>query len=176
GCVVGLDAHWLAERAGVRLYRVMYGQEYIESFANAGLAALQEYFEEAGEDLGQMAMDPAHFILELFCLKDPTFRSEQEIRISRLTCKDEDAEHQLRDPGGHIDENQSLPPLPIHCRKGRFGPTRFVKLPLSESEYCAIKSIGFGPMCSPDDQERLRQAAAELGQVEFWHSDSPLRT
>ena len=176
GCVIGLDADWLAERAGVRLYRVMYGEEYITTFANAGLEVLQSFYEEAGGNLDQMAMDPAFFVLELFCLKDPTFRSEQEIRISRLTCIDEEAEHELRDPGGHNSDEESLPPLTVHCRDGRFGPTRFVKLPLHEGEKCAIRSIGFGPMCSSEDEARVREAAKHFSDIEFWHSSSPLRT
>jgi len=176
GCVLGLDAFWLAERAGISIKRVSYDPNYLRDFVNAGLAMLQNQYEEDPEDRDELEQLATWFVLDLYAFKDPRFSSEKEVRISRLTVTDSRADHGLFDPGGHRCDGAHTPALVVQQREGRYGPVRFVELPLSEENYrSAIKSVGFSPNTEPEMQTRVIASASALGNVATWRSDIPLR-
>jgi len=137
-CVLGIDACWLAERAGVAIRRVSYDTDYLKDFVNAGLAMLQSHYENNRDDRNEFADLASMLVLDLYAFKDPRFRSEMEVRISRLTLCDSTAPYGLRDPGGHRSDRKEVPVLPIRCRQGRYGPTRFPELPLWDEEQSSV--------------------------------------
>jgi hypothetical protein len=162
GCVLGFDAIWLAERAGVAIRRVSYDPEYLREFVNAGLAMLQSHYEQNRNDREELAQLAATFVLDLYAFKDPRFHSEMEVRISRLTLTEETAPYGLREPGGHRSDGTDVPALPVQRRQGQYGPTRFVDLPLWDEELrSVIRSVGFGP------------SGARRGRMLISHSGNP---
>ncbi|MBD8875122.1 hypothetical protein [Roseibium polysiphoniae] len=176
GCVLGLDAYWLAERAGIAIRRVSYDPDYLRDFVNAGLAMLQSRYEENPEDRDELAELATWFVLDLYAFKDPRFRSEMEIRISRLTITDSKAEYGLFDSGGNRSDGDETPALAVQQREGHYGPVRFVELPLWEESYrTAVKSVGFGPNVDPGMEARVKASASALGDITNWRSDLPLR-
>ncbi|MGR9200159.1 hypothetical protein [Rhizobium leguminosarum] len=121
GCVVGIDASWLANRTGATLRRISYEPGDMRDFLNAGLLMLQGQFEEAPKDTGQLSELSAFFILDLYAFKDPRFRSEHEVRISRLAEADASTLHGLAPVVGHNDNGEELPPVPVQLFNSRFG-------------------------------------------------------
>jgi hypothetical protein len=176
GCVLGFDATWLAECAGVAIRRVSYDPDYLREFVNAGLAMLQSHYEENRDDREELAHLAAMFVMDLYAFKDPRFHSEREVRVSRLTVTEETAAYGLRDPGGRRGNGTEIPALPIQLRQGQYGPTRFVDLPLwDDGLRSTIRSVGFGPGADPDKEASVRRAAEENTDITFWKSDVPLR-
>ena len=176
GCVLGFDATWLAERASVAIRRVSYDPEYLREFVNAGLAMLQSHYEENRDNHGELAQLAAMFVTDLYSFKDPRFHSEMEVRVSRLTVTEERALYGLRDHGGHRGDGAEVPALPIQRRQGRYGPTRYIDLPLWDDEtQSAIRSVGFGPSADPDKEAFVRRAASGNTGIKFWKSSAPLR-
>ncbi|WP_157835877.1 hypothetical protein [Roseivivax marinus] len=176
GCVLGFDANWLSERAGVAIRRVSYDADYLRDFVNAGLATLQSHYEENPEDCDELAQFATMFVLDLYAFKDPRFCSEREVRISRLTLTDDTAEFGLVDPGGQRIDNQEVPALQIQQRRGAYGPTRFVELPLwDENEKPVIRSLGYGPNIDVEAEASVKDAASTHPEITQWKSDLPLR-
>ncbi|MBU3890518.1 hypothetical protein FM996_17365 [Methylosinus sporium] len=176
GCVLGFDALWLAERAGVAIRRVSYDPEYLREFVNAGLAMLQSHYEENMDDREELAQLAAMFVMDLYAFKDPRFHSEREVRVSRLTLTEKAASYGLRDPGGHRGDGTEIPALPIQLRQGQYGPTRFIDLPLwDDGLRSAIRSVGFGPIADPDKVALVKGTVEENTDITFWTSDVPLR-
>jgi hypothetical protein len=176
GCVVGIDAHWLATRAGVAIRRVCYDEANLRAFVNAGLSMLQAQYENEPENRSELEELASFFVMDLYAFKDPRFRSEAEVRISRLVVVDDAAEFGLCDPGGNRDDGRKVRALAINQRDGPYGSTRFIELPLRDSKtQTAIKSIGFGPKFDRDCEAAIRGALSETSTVQFWASDIPLR-
>ncbi|NEJ98816.1 hypothetical protein [Rhizobium ruizarguesonis] len=175
GCVVGIDASWLANRAGATLRRISYEPGDMRDFVNAGLLMLQGQYEEAPKDTGQLSELAAFFILDLYAFKDPRFRSEREVRISRLADADASTMHGLAPVVGHNDNGEELPPLPVQLFNSRFGPKRFIDLPLRYSEpRSAIRSVGLGPTATAETRKKI-VAACGCSNIDIWQSDVPLR-
>ena len=176
GCVVGIDAHWLATRAGVTIRRVCYDESDLRTFVNAGLSMLQAQYENEPENRSELEELASFFVMDLYAFKDPRFRSEAEVRISRLVIVDAAAEFGLCDPGGNRDDGRKVRALAIGQRDGPYGPTRFIGLLLGDGKtQTAIKSIGFGPKFDRDCEAAIRGALSETSPVQFWASDIPLR-
>ncbi len=175
GCVIGIDASWLENRAGVTLRRVSYEPDDMRDFVNTGLMMLQGQYEEDPEDVDQLSELAAFLILDLYSFKDPRFRSEYEVRISRLAHVDASANYGLADVVGHNDDGEDLPPLPVQLLKSRVGPKRFIDLPLRYSEpRSAIRSVGLGPTATVETRSRIAEACRD-NAIEIWQSDVPLR-
>ena len=176
GCVIGLDAHWLADRAGVAIRRVSYNPDYLRDFVNAGLGMLQDQYQDNPSDLDTLTELASFFVLDLYAFKDPRFQSEKEIRIGRLTATDESAPYCLIDPGGHRADGTGTPPLPVLRRNGPFGPVRYIDLPLqNDGQDSAIKSVGFGPSTKSACKLLVEQTVCEIPEIEIWQSDVPIR-
>jgi hypothetical protein len=176
GCVLGIDALWLAECAGVKMRRVCYEAGNLRVFVNSGLMMRQSQYEENPEDGDELEQLATMLVLDLYAFKDPRFRSEMEIRISRLTITNSSAEYGLHDPGGHRGDGTEVPALLVQQRQGRHGPTRFVELPLwDEHQISAIKSVGFGPNADAQKEALVKRAASRIPQITFWRSDVPFR-
>lgn len=176
GCVLGFDANWLHKRAGVAIRKISYDENYLRSFANSGLAMLQSHFEENRGDIDGLANLATMFILDLYCFKDPRFRSEREVRISRLTSAKDSEKFGLVDSGGHRDDGEETPALPVLRRQGAYGPVRFIELPLwDKDEAPIIRSLGFGPNIDTNSEELLRESIKESPEIKLWKSDLPLR-
>ncbi|QND42892.1 hypothetical protein HB770_19975 [Rhizobium leguminosarum bv. viciae] len=176
GCVIGFDAHWLAKRAGITLKRVSYNPTDIRDFVNAGLMMLQKQYEKSRQDLQELINLATFFILDLYAFKDPRFRSEMEIRISRLAATDADAPFGLADVVGHRDDYVDLAPLPVGSFDSRYGPKRFIDVPVSDIQTgSAIRSVGLGPKAKSSDMEAIIKACEAYPNIDVWRSDAPLR-
>ena len=176
GCVLGLDAVWLNQCAGVAMRRVSYDPKYLNDFVNSALLMLQGIFEKNPTDFGQLQELARFVVMDLYAFKDPRFRSEMEVRISRLVVTDGTAPFGLSDPGGTRTDGKAPPRLEVQQRQGRFGPTRYVDLPLGDdATRSAIKSVCLGPSLDPSDEASLRDAATGLDGIAFSKSDLPLR-
>ncbi len=86
GCVVALDAHWLNCYAGVAMRKVNYSPTYLRRFVNIGWSMLQSQYEAAPDETAELVDLSQSFVLDLYAFKHPSFRSEHEVRISRLTA------------------------------------------------------------------------------------------
>jgi len=176
GCVIGIDAHWLWERAGVAMRRVSYDPVYLSDFVNSGLMMLQEHYESNPNERAELAELATMFVLDIYAFKDPRFRSENEIRISRLTIRDQSAENGLQDQGGHRRDGSHTDTLPVQVRDGVYGETRFVALPLREDGgHSAITSLGIGPNMTADTRSMLLGLGEGREDLDVWTSDAPLR-
>ncbi len=176
GCVLGLDANWLAERIGVAIRKVSYDAEYLREFVNSGLAMLQAHYEEAPTDREGLRELAAMFVLDLYAFKDPRFCSEREVRVSRLTLTDHAAEFGLVDFGGHDIHGYATPALSVKQRRGAYGATRFVELPLWElGETPLIRSLGLGPSITREAEALVKSTAEQYSEIALWNSDVPLR-
>lgn len=175
GCVIGIDATWLADRAGVQLRRVSYDPDYMRIFVNSGLSMLQKQYEESPDDKDQLSELAAFFVMDLYAFKDPRFRSEREVRVSRLATADTSAKYGLADVVGHTNDGEDLPPLTVQLVESRFGPKRFIDLPLRHSEpRSALRSVGLGPTSTPETREIIAAACSDA-DIEIWQSNVPLR-
>ena len=176
GCVLGLEATWLLNFAGVALRKIVYEEDYLRNFTNATLRMLNENFETSKIDPNETVRLVGLLIADLFSFKDPRFNSEQEIRISRLVLADEATSTGLMDSSGHTSVGAILEPLQIGQRIGQYGTTRFLDLPLGTSNAnSAIKSIGLGPKCSLGKNAIYDLLGRTANGVQIWKSDLPLR-
>lgn len=175
GCVVGIDANWLAHRAGVTLRRISYDPGDIRDFVNAGLIMLQCQYEKEPEDIEQLSELASFLTLDLYSFKDPRFRSECEVRISRLANADASANCGLADVIGHDENGEDMPPLAVQLLESRLGPKRFIDLPLRYSEpQSAIRSVGLGPTATAETRRKIAEVCSDT-EIEIWQSDIPLR-
>lgn len=175
GCVLGIDATWLAERGGVALRRVSHYQEHLFDYVQAGLELLQSHCETNKSDRAALVNLARRLVSDLYAFKDPRVRSECEIRASRLTVADENAETGLVDPGGTSSDGSTTPSLPILVRDGMYGATRFLELPLWDtSGKVAIRSVGLGPRIAARQVEQVADAVSTLRDVDLWKSNAPL--
>lgn len=175
GCVIGIDANWLAARAGVTVRLVSYDATNLRRFVNTGLAMLQDHYTTNPADRVELAELATMFVLDLYAFKDPRFRSEMEVRVSRLTVTDAQSPHGLRDPGGHRADGSVLPELAVGEFASSYGLKRFVDLPLRDTQTTsAIRTVGFGPKASAANEASLKNAAG-AADIKFWRSDAPLR-
>ncbi len=177
GCVVGIDANYLQNEAGVALRKINYRAADLRQFVNIGLSMLQRQYEEDPNDIDGLKELARFFVADLFAFKDKAFALEREIRVSRLLVADVSGTHGLKDEGGHRADGTSVAPLPIKLRVGPFGPTRYVELPLTtRSGKSAIRSIGFGPTCPDNVQSEFRDLNLALPDpAELWKSTLPYR-
>jgi len=177
GCVIGIDAQFLEKSAGVTIRQIRYGPDDLITFVNSGLLMLQTHYEESPDDMSSLQELASFFVADLFAFKHPAFASENEIRISRMLCIDENTEHGIRDPGGHGLDGALLEPLPVKIRDGTFGPTRYVELPLSFPDgRSAIRSFGFGPSYPNSAKAAFEELNATTHEpAELWQSVIPYR-
>ncbi len=174
GCMIGFDAQWLQNRAGVAIRRVNYDLEYLERFVEIGLMMLQSEYEKSPGDHAELDMLSKFYLLDLFAFKDARFQFESEVRVSRLVFRGEET-GKLYDAGGHRTDGKPTPALPVLTRNGPYGPTDFVKIPLSDELGSAIRSIRFGPHISDADRLEILEVVRTLRGVETFESDLPLR-
>jgi len=151
GCVIGFDASYLAEKAGVTVRRIVYHRDAIDAFVGAGLTMLQTEYEKNPDDRDGITELARFFSADLFAFKHPDFAAEGEVRISRLLLRDDVPGPGVYDGGGHCIDGTPLPALPVHERQGAHGPTRYVALPLARDGQTAIRSLTFG--AAVDDAE-----------------------
>ncbi|GAA3872793.1 hypothetical protein GCM10022404_23320 [Celeribacter arenosi] len=176
GCTLGIDAFWLTEAAGVAVRRVSYDTDYLKDFVNSGLSMLQSAFEDNPDNRHELEELASMLVFDLYAFKDPRFRSEREVRISRLTVTDDTMPFGLRDVGGHKSDGTHVPALPIQQRQSQHGPIRFLELPLeNDSLGFAIKSVCFGPSINPDSEASIKELVSEYSGIELSNSDIPLR-
>ena len=176
GCVIGIDTHWLATRAGVAIRQVSYDEYYLGEFVNAGLQMIQDQYKKEPKNHAALTTLASLFVLDLYAFKDPRFRSESEVRISRATLVDGTHEFGLRDPGGKRADGSYVEQLPIRQRQGQYGPTRYLELLLGDGEtLSAIRSIGFGPRSDESETSRVCAALANRTGIDIWRSSIPLR-
>lgn len=140
----------------------------MRDFVNSGLMMLQAQYEENPEDKYQLSELATFFILDLYAFKDPRFRSEREVRISRLATADASAKFDLADVEGHDNGGGGLPPLPVQLFESQFGRKRFIDLPLRHSEpRSAIRSVELGPTAATETRNSIA-AACNDADIEFW--------
>lgn len=176
GCVIGIDATWLAERAGVTIRRVSYSLSYFKKFVNGGLSMLQEHHEKNPDDRDELGELAAFFVLDLYAFKDPRFRSEKEVRVSRLCLTDEKSPYGIVDEGGRRSDGTPAPSLPIGQRTGPYGPKRFIDLPLQDAETrSAIRSVTIGPRADPATMKAIEAACAGYPGIKIRQSSAPFR-
>lgn len=180
GCVLGIDAHWLWKHPGIRLHQVIYEPDYLKSLVEANLYILRDVekrFKQKAELM--LPMLASQLVFEQFCFKDPRFISEGEIRVSRGVLRDPNAEFGLTDqnpiPIEKVISGPFAQTFPIRSRNGVFGVTKYIEIPLSDQNGSALRTIGFGPRCTAEDEQKVRAACTNLSQISFWRSDLPLR-
>lgn len=180
GCVIGLNAYWYVKHKGVQLRRVIYDAEYLGHLVEANLKILEWADDHLDDDDLGRAMLAVQFVFEQFCFKDPRFSSESEVRMLRAVEVNPDFAHGLEDMSAiRTLSFRGFKPLAVALevkqRDGPYGPTRYLELPWRYKTWPAVKSVGFGPRCSPEDERRIREKFAHLKDVKFWRSDVPLR-
>lgn len=176
GCILGIDACWLTKAGGVSVRRVSYDAEYLKDFVNSGLSMLQSAFEENPDNRDELEYLASGLVLDLYAFKDPRFRSEREVRISRLTVTDKTMPFGLRDVGGHKSDGAHVASVPIQQRQGQHGPIRFLELPLEDDSLgFALKSVCFGPGINLDSEASITDLVGEYSRIELSKTDVPLR-
>jgi len=81
----------------------------------------------------------------------------------------------LEDVGGNRTGGEKTPALPVGLRAGRFGPTRYVDVPLARQDgSSAIVSVGMGPTMSADAAPEASDFFQSHG-LEIWRSSLPYR-
>lgn len=180
GCVLGYDAHWFWKYPGLRLLRVVYDKQYLDNLVEANLYtlnAIDKKFSKA-EPLS-VSLSANSVVLEQFCIKDSRFASEQEVRITRAIRRDPNDPNKLIDHGLNIFgmkfSGPFADPFEVKCRAGAYGPTSYIELPTVYNGTSALKSVGFGPRTTFEDEQTIRAACENLPSVELWRSDLPLR-
>lgn len=175
GCVVGIDGEWLVRHAGVKVRRISYDPEYMRDFVRAGLSMLQGHYETQPDDIEGLSEYAALMVMDLYAFKDPRFRSECEIRVSRLAVADATNPHGLADVVGHGEGGKTLPPLKVQRLNAPWGEKRFIDVPLHHLDTrSAIRTIGLGPGATSETRSAIEAACKGTG-VEIWQSDVPLR-
>lgn len=173
GCVVGIDARYLEQYAGVAIRSVVYDEQEVDRLLRAGLSVVQEQYDEHPEDVATLMDFARHLVVDLFTIKHPCFADEREVRISRMLVRSDAG--QLEDVGGNRTDGATTPPLLVANRTGAFGETVYVALPLCRHDGTnAIVSVGFGPTMSADAVGKHMQRFQALG-IDVWNSDLPYR-
>lgn len=177
GCVVGIDANWLEESAGVAIRRVNYDAKYLREFVNVGLAVMQTMYEKNPANAIELKEFCRFFLSDLYAFKHPSFRDEAEVRISRMTIVNEDVTFGLVDNGGTAKDGTPTDPLVVKTRETAHGSARYVGLPLSSpNRRSSIRTIGFGPKCSDDQKQSVLDALEFVpGGITTWDSEIPYR-
>lgn len=173
GCVIGIDAGFLYDDAGVAVRTVMYDPDTVDCILKSGLKVLQQTYKHDPKNIAQLMESSRWLVSDLFAIKHPAFADEREVRISRMLVSDDRGG--LVDIGGNDRNGNKTPVLRVETRAGAFGPTRYVSLPLiNASGRHAIRSIGLGPAMSAE--ERATHARRfEAAGVETWMSALPFR-
>lgn len=156
GCMIGIDAEFLADWAGVSLRRIVYERAEISRFVTGGLRMLQSQYEEAPDKLADLQDLARFFVSDLYAFKHPDYREEKEIRVSRLVIRSGD---RLTDVGGTTRSGDKLPGVKIDHRQGLRGDTPYLALPLARGKRNAIRSITLG--LGMDALKRIEAAAWE---------------
>ncbi|MEQ7154081.1 DUF2971 domain-containing protein [Brevundimonas aurifodinae] len=173
GCVIGIDAEYLSDRAGVAVRTVIYDPDTVDRILRAGLTVLQQTYEENPEDIAAVIEISRWLASDLFAIKHPAFADEREVRVSRMLVGD--GVGGLIDVGGNDRDRGIMPELSVGTRAGAFGPTRYLSLPLtSDGGRHAIRSVGFGPAMSADERAAQSRFFATEG-IETWMSALPFR-
>ncbi len=180
GCVLGFDARWFYRYPGVRLHRIIYDRDYLNDLVEANLYILRQVSKRTTLDMNSVgSVFPSLFVFEKFAFKDPRFRSEAEIRLSRSVLRRPDEATGLLDDGlskyGRTFEGPFAQAFEIKQREGAYGPTRYIELPITYDGTSALRSVGIGPKCSPEDEAKIRAALSSNPRVKVWKSDIPLR-
>lgn len=173
GCVIALDSAYLQEEAGVAMRTVIYEPQTVDKILKAGLTVLQQTFEEDPENADEI-MDMARGVTsDLFTIKHPAFSDEREVRICRMLVPD--GLGGLTDVGGNRGDRGSTPAFPVRTREGRFGPTRYLILPLvADDGSHAIRGIGLGPAMPAEDAAANEEWFARH-DIPTWTSGIPFR-
>lgn len=176
GCVLGIDADWLVNHAGVMVRKVVYEETKLRDFANASLLMLHNNFVPSKTDQKDIFNLASFTIADLFAFKHPSFKSEQEVRVGRMVIANERFETGFYDAGGQTAAGLNVDPLTINQRIGPYGETRFVDLPLGANGVrSAIKSIGLGPKYLADEKAFFNLLEEDSSKVRIWKSEVPLR-
>lgn len=176
GCVLEIDPFSIEKFAGVAFRRVSYDADYLKDFVNSGLSMLQSAYEENRDDHEHLRYLASMLVFDLYAFKDPRFRSEREVRISRITVTDDTAPLNLRDVGGQGSDGKGVPALPIQQRSSPHGPIRFLEIPLTAKGHgSAIRSVGFGPNIDPERENLIKTLISGVPGIKLWKSDAPLR-
>ena len=172
GCVLGLDARFLQEEAGVAIRSIVYDPKRSEALLKAGLTILQDGYEAEPENHEELTTFANHLIGDFFAIKHPAFADEREVRICRMLVRDAE---QLMDVGGNTAGGAGTPVLRPESRSAAFGMAPYVALPVTKTDgSSAIISMGFGPMVSDAAYEAEEASMGEHG-MEIWRSALPFR-
>ena len=174
GCVLGIDARYLEQDAGVAIRTVVYDHDLVDRMIQLGLQIVQEQYEAAPEDHDTLKDHARRLCVDCFSMKHPGFSDEREVRVSRMLIRN--ANDELEDVGGNRTDGGKTPALSVGLRDGRFGPTRFVDLPLTRSDgSSAIVSMGLGPTM-PAATAADTEAWGRARGLEVWSSSLPYRS
>ena len=172
GCVLGLDARYLEQHAGVAVRTVLYEETMVDRILMAALSVVQAQWDEAPGDVVILVEFARRAAADLFTIKHPCFADEREIRISRMLVRDND---ELQDVGGNRTDGGKTPVLDVATRDGAFGPIRYVALPLTRDDgTSAIINVGFGPAMSTNIADANRGFFEAFGAA-VWRSTLPYR-
>lgn len=173
GCVLGLDARHLEHDAGVAIRTVVYDEALVDRMLCLGLGVVQQPLEDDPDDHPTLSDYARRLCVDLFSMKHPGFADEREVRISRMLVRNGDGA--LEDVGGNRTGGEKTPALPVGLRAGRFGPTRYVDVPLARQDgSSAIVSVGMGPTMSADAAPEASDFFQSHG-LEIWRSSLPYR-
>jgi len=171
GCVIGIDAEYLAHDAGVAIRTVNYDVAYLRKVMRSGLLMLQSEYQKKPPDYKELVTLSRFFAADLFAFKEHAFAQEQEVRISRMVNREATETHGYRDVGGHDRNRTPLPALPLAVRTNASGDCLYMALPLNQGDAQGVRSIGFGPHCLESARQELLEQARRLSHsVDIWQS------
>lgn len=171
GCVVGVDAEFLAKDAGVAIRTVSYDAHYLWRFVRMGLLMLQHEYQQKPDDYGELITLANFFAADMFAFKEKSFESEKEVRISRMIRKDPSATLGYADVGGHDRNKRPLSALALGSRTTASGACIYLPLPLIQGLARGIRSIGFGPRCTTETRRRVEAIVKDaMPEVALWQA------
>jgi len=152
---------------------VVYDEALVDRMLCLGLGVVQQQLEDDPDDHPTLSDYARRLCVDLFSMKHPGFADEREVRISRMLVRNGDGA--LEDVGGNRTGGEKTPALPVGLRAGRFGPTRYVDVPLARQDgSSAIVSVGMGPTMSADAAPEASDFFQSHG-LEIWRSSLPYR-
>lgn len=177
GCVIGFNTYWFWKYPGIRLHKVIYEDGYLKNLVEANLYMM----DQAKKLFPQIPLEllATYFVFEQFCFKDHRFSSEQEIRMTRSVQINSNSDSGLDDGIMQLAKGKFpgpfAKPFEVKIRNGAYGQTRYISLPTIFRGSSAVRSIGFGPRCSPTDEQTFIETFKPMKRLKFWRSDIPLR-
>jgi len=156
GCAVGISAEFLEDWAGTNISSVVYDKSAMKSFFHAGWLMLQEQYEKEPDNQEELDTLSKFFLSDLYAFKRPEYQNEKEVRISRLLVKNSKKPIKNKDVGGFDKLDNKLPAIPVKTRKGQFGKTEYIELPLkSKLGGNGIREIRLGENCSQEARDAI---------------------